>query len=359
VTKYKLSVKVKTVKFQFRSLIQRAKKSEHRLKGTILFIALFLSYVPLYAEDDMVRKVATDISPWLVRIDTIGGHEKVGSEFANEGTSTGLLLDRNGFVVTSAFNFLHDPTSILLRFADGSKRVAQKIVTDQNRMLTLLKVENLDPAFLPELYTVAPKDSIRIGEICIAVGTALSDAEPNIATGIISGKNRIWGKAIQTDTAVGPNNYGGPLLDLEGRVLAILVPLSMQSASLTAGAETYDGGVGLAVPMEDVQRFLPKLKEGKDLVPGVLGIEFKENRLFIGEAIIDVVIPDLPAAQAGLKQGDKIVVLDGKPITSALELSMNLRSRYADEEIRLVFQRSNTEKEVVLKTIAPPKEPKE
>jgi serine protease Do len=145
---------------------------------------------------------------------------------------------------------------------------------------------------------------------------------------------------------------------LEGRVLAILVPLSMQSASLTAGAETYDGGVGLAVPMEDIQRFLPKFKEGKDLVPGLLGIEFKENRLFIGEAIIDVVIPDFPAAQVGLKPGDKITALDGKPITSALELSMNLRSRYADEEIRLTFQRSGTENEVVLKTIAPPQEPK-
>jgi serine protease Do len=322
-------------------------------------VVWFFLFFPLRAEDATVRKAATDISPWLVRIDTIGGHEKVGSEFANEGTSTGLLLDRDGFVVTSAFNFLHDPTSILLRFADGSKRVAKKVATDQNRMLTLLKVENLDPAFLPELYAIAPKDSIRVGEVCVAVGTALSDAEPNIATGIISGKNRIWGKAIQTDVAVGPNNYGGPLLDLEGRVLAILVPLSMQSASLTAGAETYDGGVGLAVPMEDVLRFLPKLKEGKDLIPGVLGIEFKENRLFIGEAIIDVVIPDLPAAQAGFKPGDKIVALDGKPIASALELSMNLCSRYADEEIRLVLQRSGTEKEVVLETVAPPKKPKE
>ena len=315
-------------------------------------LVLLFYLTPLYAEENAVHKVATDISPWLVRIDTIGGLEKVGREFANEGTSTGLLLDHDGFVVTSAFNFLHDPASILLRFADGSKKVARKIATDHNRMLTLLKVENLDPAFLPESYTVALKDTIRVGDACVAVGVALSDEEPNVASGIVSGKNRIWGKAIQTDAAVGPNNYGGPLLDFEGRVLAILVPLSMTSVSLTAGAETYDGGVGLAIPMEDVQRFLPKLKEGKDLFPGTIGIGFKENRNFIGEAILDIAAPNFPAAQSGLQPGDKIVAVDGKPIESALEFMMYHRSCYADEEIRLTFRRNDTDKDVTLKTVA-------
>jgi len=319
-----------------------------------LLMVLCCFLAPLQAEETPVRRVTETVSPWLVRIDTIGGLEKVGSEFANEGTSTGLLLDCDGFVLSSAFNFLHDPASILLRFADGSKKVARKVATDHNRMLTLLKVENLEPSFLPEPYVAAPKASIRVGSACVAVGTALSDAEPNIAVGIVSGKDRIWGKAIQTDAAVGPNNYGGPLLDLEGRVLGILVPLSMTSASLTAGAEMYDAGVGLAVPMEDIQRILPRLKEGKDLFPGTLGIGFKENRTFIGEAILDVVAPDFPAAQAGLQPGDKIIAIDGKPITSALELSMNVLSRYADEEIRLTFQRDGGDKEVVLKIAAPP-----
>jgi serine protease Do len=323
----------------------------------LLFVFLLVSMSVFgFGEDHSleIRRAVHSVTPFLVRIDTIGGHEKTGEEFVNEGAGSGFLLDRQGFVLTSAFHFLHEPTSILLQFSDGSKKVAGKVATDLNRMLTLLKVENPDDLFLNRLFAAPPetrtKDSISIGESCIAVGVALSREEPNIALGIISGKNRIWGKALQTDAAVGPNNYGGLLIDRRGKLLGLLVPLSMMSEELTAGAEMYDAGVGMAIPFEDIQNemILGKLKNGNDLKPGFTGIQFKENRIFIGEAVIDAVQPDSPADQAKIKTGDRITAIDGKPVNSALQVTMNLRSRYSGETATLRLLRDGQEKEVSL-----------
>ncbi|MDR1963488.1 MAG: S1C family serine protease [Planctomycetaceae bacterium] len=332
----------------------------------LFFVWFFASAFSFGAEDSVQIRQAVDlVTPFLVRIDTIGGHEKVNDELVNEGAGSGFLLDREGFVITSAFHFLHEPSSILLQFSDGSKKVARKVAADRNRMLTLLKVENLSDDFLNKIFSVTPKvrtkDSILIGECCIAVGVALSREEPNMALGIVSGKNRIWGKALQTDAAVGPNNYGGLLIDRQGELLGLLVPLSMMSEELTAGAEMYDAGVGMAIPFEDIQHetVLGKLKKGNDLEPGFSGIHFKENRTFIGEAVIDAILPGSPAAEAGIKTGDKITAIDGKPIDSALGSTINLRSRYAGETLTLRLLRGGKEQDLSLTLSTFPKKKNE
>ena len=312
--------------------------------------ALSSFFLTLGAAADVPNAV-NSIVPYLVRIETIGGHEKVGSEFANEGSSTGVLLDQTGYILTGAYNFLHDPTSILLLFPDGTKKVAQKVATDRLRMLTLLKANDFtanETLPLPMRSTGA----IRVGEHCIAVGAALNPTEPNVALGIISGKNRIWGKAIQTDAAIGPNNYGGLLIDLDGKVLGMPVPLSMMSQGATAGAEMYDAGVGMAIPWEDAMALFPKLREGKDLSPGSVGIAFKDNQTFIGKPVIAVVQGDSPADKSGMKVGDKILSIDDTPMLTALDVTKNIRQRYENETLKIVFLREGAEQTVSLTTTA-------
>ena len=79
----------------------------------------------------------------------------------------------------------------------------------------------------------------------------------SISVGVVSALNRMHGRAIQTDANVSATNYGGPLVDLEGRVLGILVPMAPQApgageANVTAGSEFYDSGIGFAVPLSHV-----------------------------------------------------------------------------------------------------------
>jgi len=309
---------------------------------------LFLTTIDVIAD---VPGAAKTITPYLVRIETIGGHEKVGSEFANEGTSTGVLIDKEGHVLTAAFNFLHDPASILLFFSDGTKKTAKKIATDHLRMLTLLRTNDFTGSEIVPM-PMRSNASIRIGERCIAVGRVFS-AEPNLALGIISGKDRIWGKAIQTDVAIGPNNYGGLLIDLEGKVLGIPVPLSMTSENVAAGSEMYDAGIGMAIPWEYVLTLLPKLKEGRDLLPGSLGFGFNDNQTFIGEPVVATIQPGSPAEQAGLKIGDRIVKIDDVPMSSALDVTKNVKVRYAGETLAIVLLRDGVVQSVSLTAISP------
>src|SRR5207247_2655186 len=144
----------------------------------------------------------------------------------------------------------------------------------------------------------------------IAIGRTLDVKRagmPSISVGIISATGRIWGKALQTDAKISPVNYGGPLVDLRGRVQGILVPASPQGEDVTAGFEWYDSGIGFAIPMEDVMAVLPRLKEGKDLMKGLLGIRMKSGDMYSVAPEIGEVTADSAAFRAGLKPGDRIV----------------------------------------------------
>ena len=180
----------------------------------------------------------------------------------------GLVVDPSGYIISSAFNFVNKPTSILVRLPDGTRKPAKLVATDHSRMLVLLKIDAEKP--LP-VCEIAPQGEMRVGQWAIAVGRTFESDRPNMAVGILSALDRIWGKAIQTDAAVSPNNYGGPLVDIRGRVMGVLVPLSPEAAGEIAGMEWYDSGIGFAIPVEHIQQVLPRLKKGEDLYPGLAG----------------------------------------------------------------------------------------
>jgi serine protease Do len=285
------------------------------------------------AIDAAVEHVASSV----VQIQTVGGRERVEGVLFGAGPTTGLVVDPDGYIISSAFNFVNKPSSILVRLPGGDRRPAKLVATDHARMLVLLKIDAPKP--LP-VCDIVPRAEMRVGQWTIAVGRAFDSPRPNVAVGILSAVHHIWGKAIQTDAAVSPNNYGGPLVDIRGRVFGVLAPLSPDAAGEIAGVEWYDSGIGFAVPMEHIQQVLPRLKKGEDLRPGLAGVSLKTPNPFTSPAIVTAALAKSPAAAAGIKPGDEIVDVDGRAIRRAAELREELGRRYAGDAVHLTVLRN-------------------
>lgn len=319
------------------------------------FVAVALASVAVAAEslDQLEQKAfraAVDrVAPSVVQIETVGGLEKVGELVVGTGPTTGLIVDKDGFILSSLFNFVHKPSSILVQLPDGGRKPARLVATDHNRKLVLLKIDVEKPLPAPE---IAPQKELRVGQWTIGVGRTFHGAQPNMSVGVLSATNRIWGKAVQTDAAVSPNNYGGPLVDLQGRVIGVLVPLSPEGSTDIAGIEWYDSGIGFAVPAEFILTILPKLKEGKDLEPGLMGINLNSRALHTAEPVIASTRPLSPAGKAGFKSGDKIVEIDGRPITRAANVKEEISRRYAGDKMKVAVLRESQRIEAELELVA-------
>lgn len=298
-------------------------------------------------EERAMKAAVVRVAPSVVRIETVGGLERVGQILIGTGPTTGLVVAEDGYIVSSAFNFVQKPASILITLEDGSRHAARLVATDHSRMLVLLKIETPNKLSVPE---AAPLAEMRVGQWSLAVGRTFEASQPNVSVGIVSAVVRIWGKAVQTDAKISPNNYGGPLVDIAGRVLGVLVPMAPEGSGEVAGVEWYDSGIGFAIPLEDVLRVLPKLREGHDLYQGILGISIKGGDVYGQPAIFAAVRATSPAYKAGFRAGDKVVEAGGRAVTRPAELKQQLGRLYAGDKIKLVATRGSErlEREVEL-----------
>lgn len=285
-----------------------------------------------------VLKALDHVAPSVVTIETAGGMDRVGRILKGQGPTTGVVIGPGGYIITSSFNFVHKPASILVKLPDGKRYAAEHVATDHVRMVTLIKI---DARGLP-VPEYATKEKLRTGQRCIAIGKAFGDESPSVSVGIISALNRVWGKAVQTDAKVSPINYGGPLVDLYGRVIGILVPLSPMREGETAGFEWYDSGIGFAVYFQDVLGNLERLKKGKDLKRGLLGIRIAGG-MYKSKVSVQEVPYRSPAARAGLKPKDIILQIDGAKIRHQADLRFTMATKYAGDTVKLKVRRGDQE----------------
>ncbi len=289
-------------------------------------------------EERAMRAAVERVAPSVVSIETIGGRERGASAAEPGGPTTGMIVSADGYIISSSFAFAQKPASIVVRFADGTRAPAQLAAVDSSRMLALVKVSVEQPLSVPE---AVPEAEMQIGQWGIAVGRTFDGAQPNVSVGIVSALDRIWGKALQTDAKISPNNYGGPLVDIRGRVLGVLAPLSQTKGAEATSVEWYDSGIGFAVPLAHINQILPRLKAGEDLKPGLIGISLAGRDMYADAPVIAACRPNSPAYKSGLKAGDKIVEIAGRNVVRHSQLMYELNRRYAGDKLRVAVMRGD------------------
>lgn len=295
----------------------------------------------LAAEEAAWQAAVARVAPSVVRIDLVSSTDE-------GGPASGVVVSPDGLVLTSAHRFQPPPRAILVTTPDGAQHRALRLGTDHTRLLTLLKIEGAGDLALPE---PSPPQEIQVGAWAIAVGRTLGEGHPNRSVGIVSALDRVWGRALQTDAKVSPANYGGPLIDVLGRVMGVLVPLAADGSADSVSVEWYDSGIGLAIPWSQALAVAPRLAAGEDLRPGVLGVSFTSSDLLAPLGPLAAVRPGSPAAKAGLLSGDLPLAIDGAPVQRLGEFKRQLGPHYAGDRIAMRVRRDGAEREVEIELV--------
>lgn len=311
---------------------------------------------------EIIRHAEKKIAPSIVTIEGFGGlldssirgegkikNSVQGFSKPGEGPTTGVIIDKDGHIITSTFNFINEPKIITITLKNGKKYNGKMLGRDLTRKICILKI-NITDEILPVPEFIPSKD-VKVGQWAISVGVGFGGVDNFVSLGMISGKNRIFGKAIQTDANLSPANYGGVLMDVEGRIIGINTPLSPNSSDLMAGAEWYDSGIGFVIPVADIPEIIAALKQKKYIEIGKIGIHPREDSKKNNVVIVDLVYPDSPSEKAGMQTGDIIASIEKIPVEGVMRMQQILGRYESGKTIAIEILRGS-EKKTIMVTLA-------
>ncbi|MHC4852623.1 MAG: S1C family serine protease [Planctomycetota bacterium] len=249
-----------------------------------------------------------------------------------QGATAGIVLSADGWILVSGFALNYNPTTILVQLADGRSFTAVRKGEDKSRGIAVLKIE-AENLKVPEF--VHPKD-VKVGQWCFVLGRTFGLKDPSVHMGVVSAKDRIFGRAIQTDAYTSPANYGGPLMDVQGRIMAISVPLS--ASGRQAGEDLYDSGIGFGATIADIQPLIERMKQGEVLHRGYLGVATLPSHLGPG-AKLSRVQKKSPAHNAGLRKGDTILEIDKVKVANSFHLQMLVGSKMVGDPVAVKYKK--------------------
>ncbi|HEY5707502.1 MAG TPA: Do family serine endopeptidase [Terrimicrobiaceae bacterium] len=244
------------------------------------------------------------------------------------GLGSGVVISNDGYIATNN-HVVDGADSVTVTLSDGRELTAKVVGRDEQTDIAVIKVnaEGLPAA------TFADTSKVEVGDRVLAIGNPFGIGE-TVTSGIISAKGRNVGiladvegyeDFLQTDAAINPGNSGGALVDVGGRLVGINTAILSRSGGFQ--------GVGLAVPANMVAQVASSLVKDGEVVRGYLGVNIQNVTPALAElfaarenngALVSQVVPDSPAAKAGLKESDVITAVNGQPVTDANDLKLQV-----------------------------------
>jgi serine protease Do len=267
---------------------------------------------------------------------------------AERSLGSGVIVDRKGFILTNN-HVVDQATKIQVQLNGETTKYNAKVVgVDEETDLAVIKIE--PPKELP-VAKLGNSDGVQVGDWVLAIGSPFG-LNATVTAGIISAKDRggvgrQFQKFLQTDAAINPGNSGGPLVDLAGEVIGI-------NTAIITGSRGYEG-VGFALPSSVAINVYNQLIQQGRVTRGSIGVSFQEdlgtNAITLKElgaangVVIMGVEPGSPAEKAGLKGGDVITNVNGRPIKTGNDLVNPIAQAPIGTKVKIGYVRDRQIKE--------------
>ena len=239
---------------------------------------------------------------------------------------------------------------------DGGKHRAKVIGLDKKTDLAVLKLDDGKATF--KYARLGDSDRMQVGDWVLAVGSPFG-LQATVTAGIISAKARQLGQGpfddfLQTDAAINPGNSGGPLVNMQGEVIGI-------NTAIVAGGS----GIGFAIPSNMARKIYTELRDKGRVTRGWLGVSIQPLTPELARSfgskdakgvLINEVMPDSPAAKAGLKPGDILLEFEGRPMEGPGDLQRAVGFFSPDRSAKVKILRDQAEKTVEVKVGQAPDE---
>lgn len=274
------------------------------------------------------------------------------SERSVQGQGSGFVISADGYILTNN-HVVRGATEVKVKFSDGVDYPAKVVGTDADSDVALLKISG-DHAF--KYLQLGKTDGARVGDWVVAVGNPLGLGH-TVTAGIVSGIGRDipdlpLEEFIQTDASINPGNSGGPLIGLDGQVIGM-------NTAIIAGANT----VGFAIPASHIADLLPQLRDNGRVARGYMGVQMVDIRSMpdaaqkaLGKGVlIGEVMPDSPAARGGIKPGDVVVKINGKPVDDRTDMLRLVSATSPGKKIEVVVMRQGKEKQLTVEVVEKPR----
>lgn len=265
---------------------------------------------------------------------------------------SGFIIDKSGIIVTN-YHVIKDAQHITVTMNDDTYFKAEVLGYDAKTDLAVLKIK-ADKDF--SFVTLGNSDEARVGDMVMAIGNPFG-LGGSVSTGIISARSRdisigTMNEFIQTDAAINRGNSGGPLFDLNGKVIGINTAIYSPSES---GGNV---GIGFAIPSNLAIPVINKLKNGKKVKHGWLGVQVQRITVEFAEslglkdtkgALVASIVKDSPAEKGGIKVGDVLLEFDGKIVDRMAQLPQIVSRTEPGKKVQIKLLRKG--KEVNIKVI--------